>query len=117
VSDWIEGCGEELPRGALAWVDHPKHGVVWAEKDFYTDEDEDRVETVMWTWCAYGCQTGDAFPLAEVTRYWLIEKPETPSRWVTRQELVTHLRKIGDAHNFGDVSGAARWLANLLEGK
>ncbi len=73
---WTQGFGTELPKGALAWVEHPTHGVVWAEKDFYTNMDPGEPEVHVWVWCAYGF--GDVFKLEEVTRYWLITKPEPP---------------------------------------
>lgn len=75
---WTEGCGADLPRDTLAWVEHPKYGVVWAVKESYIDmpgsDDHDSEEQEIFTWCAYAA--GDAFELQEVTRYIVIEKPE-----------------------------------------
>lgn len=79
---WITGCGIDLPKGMLAWVDHPRLGVVWAVKDSYVDEpgtdDHDSQAVEVFFWCAFAA--GEAFELEEVTRYWVIERPpvETP---------------------------------------
>ena len=71
---WVEGCGYELPVDSLAWVDHPTHGIVWAEKDYYIETPAGGIDTTVWQWIAYGL--GEAFGLEEVTRYWLIPEPD-----------------------------------------
>lgn len=74
---WVTGCGIDLPKDTLAWVDHPSLGVVWAVKDSYIvepgadDHDSQRVEVFFWTAFA----AGEAFELTEVTRHWVIERP------------------------------------------
>lgn len=74
---WIDGTGAGLPEGTLAWVQHPEHGVVWAELGYYTSDDGGRRRPSQhWTWTAYAL--GDAFHVDDVLRYWLIPKPEAP---------------------------------------
>ncbi len=73
---WTTGGAALLPKGTLAWVDHPTHGIVWAELTAYQENDTWELSLV-WRdkpcWVAYGL--GDGFPAGEETRYQVIARP------------------------------------------
>jgi hypothetical protein len=73
---WQLGTGIGLPNGTLAWVDHPKHGIVWAELTYYVESDPGQSERTVWCWGAYGGSVGEILPAAEITRYQVVRRPE-----------------------------------------
>jgi len=116
--NWVEGTGEGLPCGTLAWVEHPVHGVVWAEKNYYTYKEPDAPEATRWYWIAFGL--GEAFLIEEVMRFQVVTKPGSASEdWVTRAELIAALRaaETDTQHCFGIVSNAPCAIRFHLEKK
>lgn len=76
-SEWVPGTGSDLPEGCLAYVMHPKHGVLHAYLEWFVETDSNGSHK-WFTWTDYS--KGLSVLASEVTHYIPIKLslPEAP---------------------------------------